>query len=102
MTYTEPVPGLPRSEPAPPRNARSIHCGPELRKKYTVLLLYPEYLTKTYGVDTILIWLEAKDHQEAVWKAQLEAVDSQILPVLDPKDFSSLFVAKGWVENEIS
>ncbi len=100
MTHTQPVLGSIRFGPAPLKNAPFTPLDTEQRK-YSVLLLYPEYLTKTYGIDTILLWVGAEDIQEAIWKAQLEALEAQLLLVLDPTDFKPLFVAEGYVENQL-
>ncbi len=100
MTHRNQELGLHKSEAAAQESVRSIQSVPE-RAKFSVLLLYPDYLTKTYGSDTLSVWVIAADVEDAVWKAQLMATDSQLLPVLDPTDFRPLFVAEGYVENQL-
>ena len=99
MTNTEQERGSLRSEDVPVLRAHSLKFVPASKKNYTVLLLYPEYLTKQYGIDTILLWVKAVTPSDALWKAQLDAVGSQILPVRDPRDFRRLGVFNGYIED---
>ena len=99
MTKLNPEHGLLRCVGAPPLRVHSLKFARVPEKNYTVLLLYPEYLTKQYGIDTILLWVTANDPSIALWKGQLEAVDAQLLPVMDPKDFTRLGVFEGHIED---
>ncbi len=101
MTHMNQGLGSYKSEVVMCEDAHSTQSDPE-KTEFSVLLLYPEYLTKIYGSDTLSVWVIAKDIEEAVWKAQLMATDSQLLPVLDPTDFTPLFVADGYVENQLN
>jgi len=64
--------------------------------KYTVLLLYPDYMTEDYGQETYLAWVDASDPNDAVKKAQArvayenDATDSR-------DDFFVLLVAEGHI-----
>ena len=72
-------------------------------KKFTVLLLYPDYATGNFGQDTYQAWVEASTVQEAKELAQLEAVqregraDDEELD--DPDDYFVLAVYEGHLED---
>lgn len=68
---------------------------PELLK-YTVLLLYPDYMAENYGEDTYLAWVEAVNTKQAVRKAQIEAMRAQGgQPGVTADDFLPLFACSG-------
>lgn len=41
-----------------------------MKKKYTVLLLYPDYMAATFGHDTYHVWVEAISPHAAFARAQ--------------------------------
>ena len=71
------------------------------KKPYTVLLLYPDYMTDNFGQDTYLAHVEAGDPESAVVQAQKWAMTANIDPedmglVQDfSEDFFPLFVCEG-------
>jgi hypothetical protein len=74
--------------------------------KYTVILLYPDYLAENYGQEIYLAHVEADSPEDAIKNAQREAVDfaipdendeSEIVLAMD--DFLELFVAEGHVQD---
>ena len=66
-------------------------------KKYTVLLLYPDYATDAYGHETYLAWVKAECIVHALELAQIEA--SACASGSVPEDFHVLFTARGHVED---
>ncbi len=66
-------------------------------KKYTVLLLYPDYLANQYGEETYLSWTESKGPEQAISLAQAEAFEeSEYDPQSgDPSDFAVLICIEG-------
>jgi hypothetical protein len=62
-------------------------------KKFTVLLLVPDYLAQTYGQDTFFTCVSAPGAQQAIAKAQFEANEKH--EVADVGDFFPLFVTEG-------
>jgi hypothetical protein len=68
-------------------------------KKYTVLLLYPDYMTDgPEGSETYLAWVFAATPVQAVTRAQLdakEASDYDCDEEQNPEDFRALAVFKG-------
>lgn len=71
---------------------------------YTVLMLYPDYLTSDYPNETYLAWVEAKTPREAAAAARAEAVAEY--PSLygdvdppDPIDFTIILLTPGKIRN---
>ena len=66
-------------------------------KKFTVLLLYPDYLASNYGEETYLAHMTAKSVPRAIVAAQREAFDENKLEPDDgePIDFAPLMVIEG-------
>ena len=57
---------------------KRVHAGRrKARRWWTVLLLYPDYLTDDYGSDTYLAWVRTVTPEEAVPSAQRRAVAAQ-------------------------
>lgn len=63
--------------------------------KFSVLLLYPDYLATQYGEETYFTHVGAATVAEATQAARAEAVDGQQCSC-DPADFVPLLVVKGW------
>lgn len=47
-------------------------------KKYTVILLYPDYVAENYGQETYMTSVEAEDPVAAVAKARSEVLDAAL------------------------
>jgi hypothetical protein len=62
-------------------------------KKFTVLLLVPDYLAQTYGQDTFFTCVPATGPKQAIAKARFEAAAKR--DVADPDDFFPLCVIEG-------
>lgn len=71
------------------------------RHWWTVLLLYPDYLTDDYGTDTYLAWTHTATPEEAVPAAQRKAAEAQrdlskeASVDTDPDDFKMIAVWRG-------
>jgi len=63
--------------------------------KFSVLLLYPDYLATQYGEETYFTQVTAAIVEEAAKTAQAEAVEGQLCEC-NPDDFAVLLVIKGW------
>ena len=64
--------------------------------EWTVLLLYPDYMSDNYGLETYLDVVEAVDPREALRLAQTNAQASAGEDVVsDPTDFACVFCARG-------
>ncbi len=63
--------------------------------KFSVLLLYPDYLAETFGHDTYYAQVTGADVPAAIHAAQAQAVDGQ-QGECDPADFFPLLVVDGW------
>lgn len=81
---------------------RQVHTPKrKARRWWTVLLLYPDYLTDDYGGDTYLAWALTATPEEAVPSAQCKAADAQrdlsatVSPDIDPHDFRMIAVWPG-------
>ena len=63
---------------------------------YSVLLMYPDYLTATYGEDTYWAWTLAASPQEALANVRQEAArPEEGEEVARPEDFGCLAVLAG-------
>ena len=60
-------------------------------KKFTVILLWPDYATDSFGTDTYMTCVEAEDVEHAIVKAQNEAMAGQV-SVTDPDDLAVIAV----------
>ncbi len=67
-------------------------------KKYTVLLLRPEFMQAT-GTDTYLAHVECVGKWEAIAAARLEAVMADALPTVHMNTYDVLFMAEGWIDD---
>lgn len=69
-------------------------------RMYTVVLLYPDYMTDDYGADVYVESTEAEDFNDAVRVVQeIVAFDTREAgTVRDPADFRPVLVMKGQVE----
>ena len=79
------------------------------RKWYTVILLYPDYLTDDYGADIYVEWGLAEDPYEAVKVVQCKAVEAQRTNDADvnhhlppAEDFKMIAVLRGQQTLELS
>jgi len=66
-------------------------------KKFTVIMLYPDYIANDFGSEHYTSHVNAQDIKEAIAKAQAEASDGNDIP---PEDFAVLFVFDGHLENQ--
>lgn len=69
-------------------------------RKYSVLLLVPDYLAENYGVETYLAWVTAETPGAAVRKGKIEArneVGNE--QVDDHDDFQCLLCCNGHVDD---
>jgi len=69
-------------------------------KKYSVLLLYPDYLAGNYGEDTYYAHVEAPDVKSAQLSAQKEVVRENMIDIeydgdMRPEHFAVLLVVEG-------
>ena len=73
--------------------------GCRKRRYWTVILLYPDYLTDAYGSDIYVAWALTATPEEAVANAQAQAVKAQngadVDVVDDPADFAMIAVIRG-------
>ena len=65
-------------------------------KKYTVLLLVPDYFAETFGQDTYHDWVEAASPTGAVYKARDNAWDTHKCMHCNKADYYPLAVYEGW------
>lgn len=66
-------------------------------KKYSVLLLYPDYMSDNFGQETYYAHVEAIDRDMAVHNAQHQAQTCEGNESCDnPEDFHPLLVLEGW------
>lgn len=78
--------------------------------KYTVLLLYPDYIATDYGSETYTTVIDADSIEEAIYNAQIEAKQANQVDYeaqrdffnafdpddnIDPEDFTALGVFEG-------
>lgn len=70
------------------------------QKRYTAVLLYPDYLAESFGTDVFVAWVKASDKYEAVYKAQKQAVKAQsdVNSDLDLRDFALVIMYRGWLK----
>lgn len=74
-------------------------------KPYTVILMYPDYLSENYGEESYAAHVTAVDGDAAVLAAQIDAVaqntdDGEDPPCEDPTDFAVIAVYAGHLEQE--
>ena len=74
-----------------------------MMKKYTVLMVTPDYLSSAYGHDTYMAHVEAVDVDHAQREGQEEAVreitDPDDTDPSRPEDFFIVFVCEGHIED---
>ena len=69
-----------------------------MKKPYSVLLLYPDYIADEFGKETYLAWVEAESPEQAVGEAQRMAwIDNNQGEddCLHPDDFFPLITIQG-------
>ena len=64
-------------------------------KKYTLLLLRPDYMADDFGTDTYLAQVKADSVEAAVLAAQAEVAKLDDL-ALSPTDYHPLITTEGW------
>lgn len=64
-------------------------------KPYTVLLLYPDYMTADYGQETFLAHVAAPTVKDAQYAAQMDAISMNTMDSDKAEDFSVLAVFEG-------
>lgn len=65
------------------------------RKKYSVLLLYPDYMTSDSGKETYYTFIDAANADEAIKRAQKEMAAANDDYEVNPEEFFCLMVAVG-------
>ena len=65
-------------------------------RRYTVLLMRPDYMTDDYGSDTYLGWVEAKSPTGAIKQAQAEAVAHDDGEQDRASDYAPVVTLEGW------
>lgn len=63
--------------------------------KYSVLLLYPDYIAENFGQDTCWIWIEADTPADAITEAQQSLAPSIQELLIDVVDMHPLLVIEG-------
>lgn len=66
-----------------------------MQTKYTVLLLYPDYMASNEGTETFHAWVQAGNAENAILYAQCQALDHNDIPRHKVEDFKALAVYKG-------
>lgn len=72
-----------------------------MERDWTVIMLYPDYMTEDYGADIYTAWAKHEDPFEATKLARKNAYDDQQPdngdenPVNDPEDFRVIAVIEG-------
>lgn len=69
--------------------------------KYTVVLLYPDYMTGNFGQDVFVAHVEALDTDQAISSAQDKAFDANASACMDSHDFALVVMFGGWHEPEL-
>jgi hypothetical protein len=64
------------------------------KKRYTVVLLYPDYMTDSYGTDIFTGWTKAENVEAAAKNVQKQASRSNDKSA-PPEDFAVLLVYLG-------
>lgn len=67
-------------------------------KKYTVILLYPDFLASNYGQEIYTAWVEGMNPDHAIAKAELEA-SSDNFHEAGPGDWYCLACFQGHIKN---
>lgn len=70
--------------------------------KFTVLLLYPDYLANDYPNETYRVWVEAETPKQAAAEARKQAIEAYINEYgkdnpPDPVDFAVIFLTPGHI-----
>jgi hypothetical protein len=71
-----------------------------MRRNYSVLLLYPDYLSENYGQETYFTHVKSKTPEDAVEAARENAFIANKKSANDPHDFLPLAVMRGHIELE--
>lgn len=66
-------------------------------KKYTVVMMFPDYLADIYGQDSVNVPIHGENPEKAVRNAQQLVADD--FENVDPNDFFVVFVCEGWHED---
>lgn len=68
-------------------------------KKFTVVLLYPDYAADDYGADQYIASVYAENMESAVSMAQAEAATAipDLCEIENPEDFRPVLVLDGFV-----
>lgn len=65
-------------------------------KRYTVLLMRPDYMTDDSGSDTYLGWVKASTINEAIQKARADAVAHDKAEPARAADYAVIVTLAGW------
>jgi len=69
-------------------------------KKFTIIMLYPDYLAHNYGEETYVAHVESEDLQLAIRAAQLEASKANAEnETVRPVDFAVIFACDGHIDD---
>jgi len=75
----------------------------KMLRKYTVLMITPDYLSNAYRHDTYCSWVEAENIEQAQMEGQIEAANELTDPddtdPSRPEDFFIVFVCEGHIED---
>lgn len=64
-------------------------------KKWTVILLYPDYMAENYGQKTFMTSVDAETPEAAVAAARKEVSESEDTELQDPEDMFVIAVIEG-------
>lgn len=64
-------------------------------KKWTVILLYPDYMAENYGQETYMTSVDARTPKSAVRKARAEVTGDGESELQDPTDLFVIAVIEG-------
>jgi hypothetical protein len=67
------------------------------KRKFTVVLLYPDYMADDYGTDLYVAHVEADTPEQSVPLAQAQAAEYQEEFDGDPADFAMILVFEGHI-----
>lgn len=73
-------------------------------KPFTVLLVYPDFLSENYGKETYLAHVDASDPEDAIHRAQLQACAANAVPddpdyYIEPDSFYVTAIFNGHLQD---
>ena len=76
--------------------------GRSVLKPFSVLLIYPDYITTAYGEEYYYNWVDAETPERAAWLVQDMAAEANPEECEDPEDFAVVGVWPGHIVMDIS